>query len=506
MIAMKKLLTFAFITCIGFVSKQSSYAQSPQITTQYGIIEGYTQDNIQIFKGIPFAAPPVGELRWKNPVAPSKWNGVKKCTEFAASPIQSTPTPFLCWSEEFIAPAKPLSEDCLYLNIWNKKDLKKNKAVFVWIYGGGFSSGSAACAIYDGKHYAENDIVFVSLNYRVGALGFMAHPDLTKENNGSSGNYGIMDQVAALQWVHDNIAQFGGDPNNVTIAGQSAGSMSVNCLIATPKAKGLFKKAIAQSGGILGGIGMTSLQDAEKTGVTLQEKLHANSLQAMRQLPADTILKYSSTMGGLRFSPIGDGQVLPMNAEKAFKEGHINQIKLMSGWVLGDGALFGNANTDKENFIKTIQQRYPTKSEKILALLPHETKEEATKSLDLLNLINFAIASPHKLAKYLQQPTYMYQFSHMPVDKPGFPNYGVFHTSEVPYALGNLSTWKRPWVHLDYEVEKTMSQYWINFIKTNNPNNASLPKWEVYNNGTTLEIGDSIKSISALYKDLLETL
>ena len=242
------------------------HAQFKLISTKNGKISGTKNGNVSIFKGIPFAAPPVGELRWKAPEPAKNWSGIKKCEAFSASPMQNKPAPFMCWTEEFIAPPEPLSEDCLYLNVWTAaKNSQEKRPVFVWIYGGGLSSGSAACAIYDGQEMAKKGVIFVSLNYRVGVFGFMAHPELSKESGkNASGNYGFLDQMAALRWIQQNIAAFGGNPNNVTIAGQSAGSFSVNALVASPLAKGLFHKAIAESGGMFSNRMGNNLVDAEE--------------------------------------------------------------------------------------------------------------------------------------------------------------------------------------------------------------------------------------------------
>jgi para-nitrobenzyl esterase len=222
-------LFFAIVFCSLKISAQLSVIQ-----TENGLVSGYKNGDISIFKGIPFAAPPVGDLRWKAPQPTKSWTGVLKCEKFSASPMQRKPEPFMMWTEEFIAPPENLSEDCLYLNIWTPAKTAKDKlAVFVWIYGGGFSSGSAACAVYDGEEMSKKGVIFVSINYRVGVFGFLAHPELTSESAAKvSGNWGLLDQVAALQWISKNIEAFGGDPQKVTIAGQSAGSMSVCALVA----------------------------------------------------------------------------------------------------------------------------------------------------------------------------------------------------------------------------------------------------------------------------------
>jgi para-nitrobenzyl esterase len=247
------LFSIAILFSVSTAFLSSSQKEPAIVTIEGGKISGLlsADGKISIYKGIPFAAPPVGNLRWKAPQPIIPWSGVRKCEAFGASPVQGNPAPFSMWSAEFLIAKEPISEDCLNLNVWTDNG-QKNAAprpVIVWIYGGGFGSGGSSCAIYDGEATARKGVVFVSINYRVGAFGFFAHPELTAESGkNASGNYGLMDQIAALQWVKKNIAQFGGDPTNVTIAGQSAGSMSVNCLVASPLAKNLFNKAIAESG------------------------------------------------------------------------------------------------------------------------------------------------------------------------------------------------------------------------------------------------------------------
>ena len=259
-------------------------AQIPVAQTENGPVSGYKSGDIIIFKGIPYAEAPVGDLRWKAPALVKNRTGVLKCTEFSASPMQTNPVPFMMWTEEFITPPGKLSEDCLYLNIWTPfKSIKDKLPVFVWIYGGGFSSGSAACAVYDGEEMSKKGIIFVSINYRVGVLGFLAHPELSNESEGKvSGNYGLLDQIAALKWIRTNIEAFGGDPQKVTIAGQSAGSMSVCALVASPLASGLFRGAIAQSGGILPGNLNRNLAGAEKTGLDFMNKMKTSNIEELR--------------------------------------------------------------------------------------------------------------------------------------------------------------------------------------------------------------------------------
>lgn len=486
----------------------SAKAQLSVVATEGGKLKGYKDGAVAIFKGVPFAAPPVGQLRWKAPQPVVPWSGVKECTAFSASPVQPTPVPFAMWTEEFIAPPEPLSEDCLYLNVWTKAKTGKEKMpVFLWIYGGGFSSGSAGCAIYDGTEYAKQGVVFVSINYRVGVFGFLAHPELTKESGvNASGNYGLMDQLAALRWVKKNIAAFGGDPNNVTIAGQSAGSMSVNSLVASPLGKGLFQKAIAQSGGLLGSRFIAPLQDAEKSGQQFQTIAKAADINSLRALTADSVQKLSQKPGAPRFSPVLDGYVLPADLMAAFRAGNFNQVPMLSGWVTGDGALFGNAKVTPDKFVADIKKQYKDKAETLLGLLPHNTAEEATASSGKLALLGFAGWPSHLLAVYDSKPVYVYEYGHVPPDKEGFPNYGAFHTSEVPFALHTIHTWKRTWRPIDFQIEKIVSSYWINFIRTGNPNGNGLPKWPVYNknSGSIQSLTDPVKATTGEWKAIFE--
>lgn len=506
-----KLIKTLLIGLILIFGTNFSNAQFKTIKTKNGLISGFKSSTISIFKGIPFAASPVGDLRWKAPQPVANWSGIRKCVDFSASPVQPNPTPFYCWSEEFIAPPKPLSEDCLYLNVWTgAKSAQEKRPVFVWIYGGGFSSGSSACPIYDGEELAKKGIVFVSINYRVGAFGFMAHPELSKEQNNASGNYGLMDQIAALKWVNENITAFGGDPDKVTIAGQSAGSMSVNCLVASPLAKGLFHRAIAQSGGLLSNRISTSLSDAEKMGETFQQKANANSLAELRQKSAEEILKISQA-SGLRMGVTLDGHVLPTDIVQHFKDGKHNDVSLMTGWVTGDAGLIPSQGLSAEKFRQQAIDKYGAKADEYLKIFPANTDDEAKASQSRLSLLSFAALSSHLWAGYNKSQSYIYQVSHIPTDKPDFPNYGAFHTSEVPYALHTLHLWKRPWQDHDLVVENLMSSYWINFIKIGNPNGKSLPEWKIYHktDGVILNIDKETIQKPAMFKkefDLLESL
>ncbi|HEX6890647.1 MAG TPA: carboxylesterase family protein [Chryseolinea sp.] len=476
------------------------------VRTEGGFISGTHEDSVHIFKGVPFAAPPVGDLRWQDPKPVRPWSDTLACYKFAASPMQNDPKPFMMWTEEFISPPQPLSEDCLYLNIWSgAHSADERLPVLVWIYGGGFNSGSSACAVYDGKALAKQGIIYVSLNYRVGVFGFMAHPDLTKESqHQSSGNYGLMDQIAALKWIRNNIASFGGDPEKVTIAGQSAGSFSVQALVASPLTKGLFRGAIAQSGAMTRGPAM-NLQTAEKIGSSLSERLNTSSVSSLRELSADSMLSLASTLPFGSLFPVVDGYVVPEDMNTIFAKKQQQDVAVMAGWVTGDAALATRQHKSAKDFRENAKQTYKERSSEFLNLFPADTEESARSSQEKLGILTFAALGDYTWAISNPRDTYIYQYSYVPTDKPDFPNYGAFHTSEVPFALHTLAHWQRPWKQSDYDVEKYMSAYWLNFVKTGNPNGEGLPEWKKFDpeEGVIMELGARPESKSGLYKSEL---
>ncbi|QNF33136.1 carboxylesterase family protein [Adhaeribacter swui] len=451
------------------------------IKIQSGQISGAKSKDgqIAIYKGIPFAAPPVGDLRWRAPQPVKSWSGVRACTQFGPSPMQAEPKPFSMWSAEFLIPKEPISEDCLYLNVWTgAKTATERRPVLVWIYGGGFNSGGAGVPIYDGEAMAHQGLVFVSMNYRVGPFGFFAHPELSKESGtNASGNYGLLDQIAALRWVKQNIATFGGDPNNVTIAGQSAGSMSVNYLVASPLAKNLFKRAIAQSGANFTR-GSITLPQAEEEGVKIAQTLNATSLADLRKLPAATV---HEKIKGTR--PIVDGYVVPETVAQIFAAGKANPVDLLTGWNEEEGLTMGPLKNATE-FQKLGEQQYGANAADFLKFYPASTDAEAEKSQlrlsrDLIfGVQNYAWANVQN--QQYKQKVYVYRFTRKVPATGEYKKYGAFHTGEVPYAYNNLKFVDRPWEPADHELARIMSGYWANFARTGNPNGAKLPVWPVY--------------------------
>jgi para-nitrobenzyl esterase len=460
-----------------------------------GVISGTVNNagDIHIFKGIPFAAPPVGNFRWKEPKPVIPWSGVKQCIAFGASPMQGSPVPFGPWSEEYLIPKEPISEDCLYLNLWTgAKSGNEKRPVIVWIYGGGFASGGTGCAIYDGEAMAKKGIVFVTINYRVGIFGFFAHPELTKESgHNASGNYGLMDQVAGLKWVQKNIAAFGGDLGNVTIAGQSAGSMSVNCLVASPLCKGLFKHAIAESGASFltnPVIGTANLKKAEDDGVKM-----GASIADLRNIPAAELMKKQQGVRGV----VIDGYVLPQTIAQIFAAGRQNDVDLLTGWNEDDGVIFGKPKTAEE-FKQQVDQQYGTDEATLLQLYPAATDDEAAAaqghiSRDMIfGIQNYTWANTQ--AENSAHKVYLYRFTRRLPATGDYIKYGAFHTGEVAYAYDNLAFVNRcPWEAVDHQLATTMSTYWANFAKTGNPNGRGLPEWPAYNTKdyTTMILGET---------------
>ncbi|MDR1557554.1 MAG: carboxylesterase family protein [Tannerellaceae bacterium] len=452
------------------------------VETKAGTVSGkLTPDNVvKIFMGIPFAAPPLGELRWQAPQPVAAWDGVRRCVDPPPSAMQGKPTPFFCWSEEFLIPGDPISEDCLYLNVWTPARTDKDKLpVIVWIHGGGFTGGSGTVPLYDGEGMARKGVVFVTINYRLGIFGFLAHPELSAEaENGVSGNYGILDQIAALQWVRENITAFGGDPGRVTIAGQSAGAMSVNMLVVSPLAKGLFSGAIAQSGGMFGKnftLG-SDLKTAETAGQQLTDRLGVN-ISGLRKLPADSLLNVRG-----RFSVTVDDVVL-RNVETAFGQGNYNDVPLISGWNADDGVSFAPP-VSAEQYQAQIKAQYGESAGKFLEIFKGDTDEEAYGSQKLVSQLFFGwnnfrwVTLQSEKGKH---PAYLYYFKRVP---PGEPNFGAFHSAEFAYALHTLNKWDRPFTEADYALEDIMSQYWVNFAGTGNPNGEGLPQWSAFDAGS----------------------
>ncbi len=513
---MRTFRTFAFVWA-ALLSVSGLPAQtSKPVRTQSGLVQGKLEDGVATYKGIPFAAPPIGNLRWRAPKPPMAWTGVRNADKFAPACIQ---VPIV--NQDLGMESVTTNEDCLYLNVWTPaKSASEKLAVMVWIYGGGFTIGGTSVSLYDGMNLAKKGVILVSVAYRLGALGFMAHPELTAEQGGHSGNYGLLDQIAGLQWVKRNIAAFGGDPSRVTIFGESAGGISVSMLSASPLAKGLFRGAISESGGNFGperqtgnegGENMDSLARAERNGTAFLNKLGAASIAAARKKPAEEILKNSPPGLGTAW-PIFDGYVLRGDQYTLYEAGRYNDTPVLIGTNSDEGALFvSSAKADA--YQKVIHAGYGTYSGKILAAYPGGTDAEALRSSrDMFRDATFAW--PTWTWARLQSKTgkgkaYVYYFTHRPSypNTPEFKDWGAAHAGEIAYVFGNFST-SMPPSTADRAVSETISSYWVNFAKAGDPNGSGLPNWPAFTNTSAqvMNLDDPSKAIDVPNLQKLEVL
>ncbi|HEX4852423.1 MAG TPA: carboxylesterase family protein [Puia sp.] len=485
------LVSLLLITSVAFYPRENDFDISQFVKISSGNISGVKNEKngVVAFKGIPYAAPPVGDMRWQAPAPPAKWDGTKKCDHFGPSPIQAKPVPFLMLSTEFMVPESPMSEDCLYLNVWTAaRSSQEKRPVFVWIYGGGFATGGASAPAYDGEAMAAKGVVFVSFNYRLGIFGFFSHPELSAESHQhASGNYGLLDQIAVLKWIKENIASFGGDPKNVTIAGQSAGAMSVNCLLSSPLAKGLFHRAIAESGNLVLAnpfIKTPNLKKAEQQGIQWASKLNKPSISDLRNIPAEELLHEGMGLYG----PIVDGYVLKEAVPEIYGESKQDHVPLLIGWNGGEGIVF--VFKKKDDYISDIRKQFGAEADKILQYYPASTDEEAAASQIAISRDKLIGISTYNWALMESNAgnhaVYVYNFNKKPSENDKFSKYGAFHTAEIPYALSNLQKVNRPWEAVDDSLSQLMSSYWINFARTGNPNGTGLASWGAFDSTHTM--------------------
>ena len=471
-----------------FITQFSAFmfAQSNQVKTVNGIVEGIKEKSgIYSFKGIPFAAPPVGDLRWKEPQPVKNWTGVLKANQFGPRAMQ--PPIF----SDMIFRSNGMSEDCLYLNVWTSNPSgKKKMPVLVYFYGGGFVAGDGSESRYDGESMAQKGIVSLTINYRLGLFGLLSHPELSAESpHHSSGNYGLMDQSAALKWVKQNIAAFGGDPTKITIAGESAGSISVSAQMVSPFSKNLIAGAIGESGSLLGALPPVPLKDGEQTGVQFAKSVGANTLADLRKMNADTLVKAASKFGPFRFSMTIDGYFFPRDPLTIFQAGEQSRIPLLVGWNSEESnyhAVLGNEKPTKENFEKAVQRLYGGRAAEVLkayAVVGDADVEQAATDLAGDRFIGFSSWRWADLqAKTSGKPVYRYYYSHprppLVEEKEKARGKGAVHSAEIEYAMGNLSSNKVfAWTDEDYKVSRIMQEYFANFIKKGDPNGPGLVKW-----------------------------
>lgn len=447
-----------------------------------------TSDDVRVFKGIPFAAPPTGDLRWKAPQPPAKWEGVRKADAFGPACLPNRAQPR--------GPAP--SEDCLYINVWTgAKAATERRPVFVWTYGGGFTGGSGSEPRYDGEALARKGIVVVTYNYRLGVFGFLAHPDLAKESSHhTSGDYGIMDMQAALKWVQKNIENFGGDPQKVTIAGESAGAIMVSTMVGSPEGKGLFKRAIAQSGAWMGVsiARMTTREQAEAAGVKLAAAMGASSLADLRARPAEELLKNSRPP-----AIVVDGWYVPEDLSATFAKAKENDVDLLVGSNHDEGTFFARPGAvDPDQFRSRAKEKYGDLSDEYLKLYPATSGSDAAAAqlAGMRDEVGWHMRTWAQLqAKRGRGKAYLYYFTRVPPAAEGRPSRGATHTAELSYMFNNLLP-GAPWTDVDRKLADMMSSYWANFTATGNPNGKGLPEWPAYNekSGKAMILGDTVSA------------
>lgn len=500
-----------------------------QVTTKNGVVEGNldTRTGVQKYFGIPFAKPPVEELRFRAPQPVDNWKGVLETKDFGARPVQRMVF------GDMNSRSDGINEDCLYLNVWtpasrNTKDLP----VLVYFFGGGFVAGDASEPRYDGENMAKQGVVVVTVNYRLNIFGFLAHPELSAESPyKSSGNYGLLDQTLGLKWVYDNIAAFGGDPKRITIAGESAGSISVSYQMASPLSRKMVAGAIGESGSGVSALAPVPLSEAEQAGVDFLKQSGVKNIADLRKMSTREIYEIYNESGRFGFPVVLDGYFLPKTLVEIFNAGQQAQVPLLLGWNTQEnpGAAFmqGLPNS-KDNFVKKVKEAYPLDFEEVLKLYPHATEEQVAYSAMALAGDRFISYSTWKwFDLHLQnsnQPVYRYLYakirpplvdeslesglaggtSRRSATAPSRPrDLGAPHAAEIEYAMGNLGLVKEyAWTDDDYKASATMFAYFTNFVKTGNPNGPDLPEWPKAQskdpNPPVMVIDTESKSIKAL--------
>jgi para-nitrobenzyl esterase len=466
-------------------------SSAPRVKTRSGIVQGKDDGKVHVFLGIPYAAPPVGDLRWKPPVPVAKWTGVKQATVFGFHCIQGK----IFGDMVFHDPGG--SEDCLTLNVWVPASRSAAKLpVMVWIYGGGFVAGTTSEGRQNGTHLAQQGVIVVSMNYRLGVFGFLVHPELAKESgHNSAGNYGLLDQLEALKWVHENIAAFGGDPGNVTIFGESAGSFSVSAQMASPLAKGLFQKAIGESGAAFhsSGLSFDPLSVRQERDVkVLKEKLGVSTLTELRAVPAQKLLETFAPprSEGFDFEPcIDDGYFLPEPVPAIFAAGKQNDVPLLAGWNRDEGSFqiaFNPQKPTADSFKANAEKEFGDKAAELLKLYPTDTPEHVLRSAEDYASDRFIALSTWEWleaqSKTGKNPIYRYRFDMAPTpSNPNAPRMVAYHSAEIEYVFGQLdSKAGMTWRPEDRQLSEEMQKYWTNFARSGNPNGPGLPNWPAY--------------------------
>jgi para-nitrobenzyl esterase len=490
-----------FMTAIALAIAIPAFA-ADRAKTANGTVEGTTEPSgIHVYRGVPFAAPPVGDLRWKAPQPVKNWDGVKTTTAFGPRCMQAS------LFGDMVFRSNGMSEDCLYLNVWTPaKSASERLPVLVYFFGGGFVAGDSSEPRYDGESMAKKGIVALTVNYRLGVFGFMAHPELTKESpHHASGNYALLDQNAALQWVQKNIAAFGGDPRRVTIAGESAGSIAVSAQMVSPLSKGLIAGAIGESGGLIAPtLPPVPLEQGEAEGVKFAAGIGATSLAAMRAMTSAQLLDATAKLPVGRFASTVDGYFLPKTPVEILAAGDQAHVPLLAGWNTEENparVVLGPNEPTPENYAKALRNLYADRADEALKLYPGTSADEAIKSATDLASDRFIAYSTWKWtdlhAATGGKPVYRYLYARPRPQTKAAPAAasgtnaprpaaarGAVHSAEIEYAMGNLATNNvYAWSPDDYKVSEVMQGYFANFVKTGNPNGTGLPQWPAASTG-----------------------
>jgi len=483
---------FGVAAALGLLAATGAVADIPaEIEIDSGRIVGTTgaSPDIRVFKGIPFAAPPVGANRWRPPQPVAQWSQARPATEYAPRCTQGGPG-----GANANTPSS--SEDCLYLNVWTTAESAADlRPVMVWLYGGGFFGGAGSEPRYAGDGLARKGAVVVTLNYRLGALGFLAHPELSAESrHKASGNYGMLDAIAALQWVQRNIAAFGGDPSNVTVFGESAGANLTNALVASPAAAGLFHRAIAQSGGFMGmGMARTgTLARAEEAGAKAFADAGFGSLADARAKPAAEV--FAAIRGG---GLVVDGYLIPEDLSLTFTKGSQNPVDILIGSNKDEGTFFARPGLTADAFKTQARQRFGVLADEFLKMFPAADDAQANQSYlaSFSDEAAWAMRTGAAFQARRGNNAYVYYFTRVPPSPPDRPSRGATHVAEIPYMFNNLADGPVPWTDTDRQLADTMSSYWVNFARTGDPNGAGLPTWPAYRDASTGKaqvLGDTV--------------
>jgi para-nitrobenzyl esterase len=509
--AARSLSKYLSVLAVLLLTLSPEVSMSDPIKIDSGLISGATISEeivgndieVRVYRGIPYAASTAGENRWRPPQPVAPWDGVRACTEFGDSCLFAAYGPESLWHGKLWSDVAQQSEDCLHLNVWTAaKSTDEKRPVMVYIHGGGLTRESGSVPAYGGTILARKGVVVVTINYRLGPFGFMAHPELSKESpHRSSGNYGILDQIAALRWLQRSIGAFGGDPDNVTIFGESAGSWSVCILTASPLAKGLFQKGIGQSGGGFGP--MLSLQEAEQGGLALAKKIGSEekpaSLEQLRALSAQDLLDNYSQTRGRRTNINVDGWVLPDEVRTIFQQGKQNQVDVIVGSNQDEGSTFveGWGPDTLQKYQNYAQRTYGDLAERFLKVYPASNDAEARKAFVASvgdSWFSWDMRTWARQAKTANAKAYLYYFTRLPPD-PQTSEYGAYHGAEIIYVMGNFQLASFTPEPTDQRLHAAMSSYWINFAKSGDPNGVGLPQWPVYDSSSEyyLELGETIQ-------------